>query len=60
MNGITVTFYLSKDKDIYLTFGISEYKLDDLKYVRGLSCNTAFPSMVEFAKNYLLKERKYE
>ena len=58
MNGITVTFYLSKDKDIYLTFGISEYKLDDLKYVRGLSCNTAFPSMVEFAKNYLLKERE--
>ena len=57
MNGITVAFYLSENKDIYLTFGIYEYKLDDLKYVIGLSDNAAFPMMVELAKKYLLKER---
>lgn len=60
MNGITVAFYLSKDKDIYLTFGISEYKLDDLKYVRNLSDNIAFPMMVELAKKYLLREKNMD
>ena len=60
MNGITVTFYLSKDKDIYLTFGIDEYKLDNIIYVRNLSDNIAFPMMVALAKNYLLREKNMD
>ena len=60
MNGITVTFYLSKDKDIYLTFGIDEYKLDNIIYVRNLSDNIAFPMMVALAKNYLLRENNMD
>lgn len=60
MNGITVTFYLSKDKDIYLTFGIDEYKLDNIIYVRNLSDNIAFPIMVELAKKYLLREKNMD
>ena len=60
MNGITVTFYLSKDTDIYLTFGIDEYKLDNIIYVRNLSDNIAFPMMVALAKNYLLRENNMD
>ena len=60
MNGITVTFYLSKDKDIYLTFGIDEYKLDNIIYVRNLSDNIAFPMMVALAKKYLLRENNMD
>ena len=54
---VIVTFYLSKDKDIYLTVRDHEYKLGT-SYIVGLSDNTEFPLMVELAKNYLLKERE--
>ena len=54
---VIVTFYLSKDKDIYLTVRDHEYKLGT-SYIVGLSDNTEFPLMVELAKKYLLEERE--
>lgn len=60
MNGITVTFYLSKDKEMYFVFGGYEHKLSALdSYERELSDNTAFPNMVKLAKKYLLKGEEY-
>ena len=59
MNGITVTFYLSKDKDIYFTFGGHEYKLGNLNsYTEELNDIIGFPMIIELAKKYLLKERE--
>ena len=59
MNGIILTFYLSKDKDIYFTFGGHEYKLGNLNsYTEELNDIIGFPMIIELAKKYLLKERE--
>lgn len=56
INGIVFTFYLSKDKDIYFTFGGHEYKLDDLNsYSKDLNNIIGFQMLVELAKNYFVK-----
>ena len=54
---LAFTFYLSKDKDIYFTFDNCEYKLSDFEETHK-NISSELSLVIEFAKNYLLKERE--